>query len=332
MSTKRTVLVTGAAGYWGARTAARLAAQSNLRVIGLDLNSPSAGLEGVHFIQADIRSRKLADLLEAERVDVVCHLGIQASPPQIEDAFEANVTGTTRVLDACVQSGVRQVVLKSTTAVYGARPENPAFIKEEHHLLADQVSAWLHDQIEIESFYSGYRRQSPDLSQCILRFANIVGPSADTPLTRYLSTRWVVTLLGFDPMMQIIHEEDVVNALVHAILNEASGIYNVAAEDSLPLNKLIGLAGKLPAPMFHYLVYRRGPGMRSATKRHRNLLPFDPDYIRYPWVGDLTKMRDELGFTPQHRADEALREFAKTKEDMRAETQSSPDPEVENHG
>ena len=50
-----------------------------------------------------------------------------------------------------------------------------------------------------------------------LRFANIIGPTANTPMTRFLSTPATPRLLGFDPMLQVIHEDDVIGALAHAV-------------------------------------------------------------------------------------------------------------------
>jgi UDP-glucose 4-epimerase len=111
-------------------------------------------------------------------------------------------------------------------------------------------------------------------------------------------------------MMQIIHELDVVAALVHAILHDVPGVYNVAAKDTLPLSKIRGLAGKPPVIVFHMIPYWAPalPGLASAPLSR--FVPIEPDYLRYTWVGDLTRMRQELGFEPLYTAEETLREFA----------------------
>jgi UDP-glucose 4-epimerase len=128
-------------------------------------------------------------------------------------------------------------------------------------------------------------------------------------MTRFLKEPWAPSLLGFDPMMQIVHEDDVVRALVHAVLNDLPGVYNVAAEGVMPLSKLRGLAGKPPMPVFHKFVYW-GVALPGGTSRALDrCLPIEPDYIRYPWVGDLSKMREEFGFEPSYTAEETLREF-----------------------
>jgi UDP-glucose 4-epimerase len=304
------ILVTGVAGYWGFRVAARLLDHPGRRVIGLDAEQPAREIDGLDFIQADVRNPLLAELLEVAGVSRVCHLAFAETARPSEGAFDLNVMGTAQVLRHCAQSGVRKVVLKSSTAVYGARPSNPAFLGEEHALRGSRRTGTTRDLVEIESFCDGFRHQQPDLLLTILRFASIVGPAADTPMTRFLKEPAAPSLLGFDPMMQLIHEDDVVEALVHAVFYDAPGAFNVAADDALPLNKIRGLAGKPPLAVLHPFAYRGAKWLRKAGLRMDRYLPIEPDYLRYPWVGDLARMRDDLGFAPRFTAEETLREFA----------------------
>ncbi|MGD9146158.1 MAG: hypothetical protein PVI80_11385, partial [Anaerolineae bacterium] len=83
-----------------------------------------------------------------------------------------------------------------------------------------------------------------------------------------------------------------------------------AAKDVHPLNKVRGLAGKLPISILHPLAYWRSKLLSRAGLRSEHYMPLEPDYLRYPWVGDLARMRDELGFEPRYTAEETLREFA----------------------
>lgn len=304
------VLVTGVASYWGSRVAERLMADAGYRVIGLDVAQPPAEIREIDFVQADVRNPLLVDLLKSEGVDTACHLAFVETNRPSEAAFDANVVGTAKFLGACAEAGVRKVVLKSSTAVYGARPGNSAFLTEGQSLRGSRRSGHVRDLIAIESFCRGFRRQVPQMMLTILRFASIVGPTADTPMTRFLKEPYAPTLLGFDPMMQLIHEDDVVRALVHAVHNDAPGTYNVAAREVLPLSKIRGLAGKPLLPAFAPFAYWGARLMAGTRLPLDRLTPIEPDYIRYPWVADLTKMRTELGFEPLHTAEEAVREFA----------------------
>jgi UDP-glucose 4-epimerase len=224
--------------------------------------------------------------------------------------YDLNVMGTTKLLEACAEAKVRKVVLKSSTAVYGARPSNSAFLTEDHALRGSKTWGTVRDLIDIEKFCQGYRRQVPHLQMTILRFASIVGPTVDTPLTRFLRNSRTPSLLGFDPRMQIIHEDDVVEALVHTVREDVPGVFNVAAEDVLPLNKIRGLANKPPLAVVHLLAYW-GTALRGNAGTHVNRhLPLEPDYLRYPWVAALGRMREELGFEPHYTAEETVRQLA----------------------
>ena len=310
MAEQQVILVTGAAGYWGSRVARGLLVEPEVHVIGVDrAAAEEVEIEGLDYIQADPGNPLLAELLRVEQVKTVCHLAFEETARPNETSFEYNVMGAIKLLGACAESGVQRVVLKSSTMVYGAAPNNSAFLMEDAPLRGGRRAGYNRYRCEIESFINGFRRQAPELDITVLRFANVVGPTADTPMNRYLSNRLPPTLLGFDPMMQVIHEDDVVGALVHAAHSEVSGPFNIAADPPMPLLRILALAGRLPLPLAHPLVYR-GSALLGA-RRVATYLPFETDYLRYRWVADLTRMRELLGFFPQHMANEALEALAR---------------------
>lgn len=313
MTQEKVVLVTGVADYWGARVAESLLApdqSDTIHVIGVDNEPPEQEIKGLDFIQADVRNPLLLELLQDEKVHTVCHLVFNESTRPSETNFDLNVMGTMKVLGSAAEAGVRKVVIKSSMTVYGALSQNPAFLTEEHPIHGSRASGYVRDLVEIEAFCNGFQRQVPDMMLTILRFASIVGTKCVTPFTRFLKQPLAPTLLGFDPQMQVIHENDVVAALVHAIQNDVPGVYNVAAEDNLPLSKIIALAAKVNIPVFHLFAYWGLGIAQSSGLKTGVYFPMEPDYIRFPWVGDLTRMHNGLGFTPQYTAEEALREVA----------------------
>jgi UDP-glucose 4-epimerase len=310
MPKQRVILVTGASCEWGQRVAAQLISESDAHVIGLDKVNPEKEIKGLDFIQADLRNPLIADLLSGEKVDTICHLAFRETRQSSEDAFDFNVMGTMKLLAACTRANVKKVVIKSSTAVYGACATNSSFLSETHPLKADRSVGELHDLLEIEDFCNGFRRKAPKLKLSVLRFPGILGPTADTSLARYLKLPLIPVLLGFDPRMQIIHESDVTGAIVYAALNEAPGILNVAAEGVLPLLKVIALAGKLPLPIFHPLIYWGKSVLGRVGDRVFDSIPYDLDHLRYDVVGDLTRMRSQFGYSPKYTAEEILHEFA----------------------
>jgi UDP-glucose 4-epimerase len=309
MADKTVVLVTGAAGYWGNRVAQRLLSEPDYHVIGLDLEPPDE-LGGMDFIQADIRNPLISELLASEQVEVLCHLQFRESASRSESAFDMNVMGTMKLFGACLQAGVGKIVVRSSTAVYGAHPDNSALLTEASPLRGSVKTGSSRDWLELEAFCNGFRSQHPDISLTSLRFPNIVGPTADTPMTRFLKLPNPVILLGFDPMLQFIQEDDVVEAIVHSIVNDVPGVFNVAAEGPMPLSRVLTLARKLPIPVLHPLAYLGLDLLKGSPLRPSRFAPIEWDYLRNPWVGDLAKMREEMGFMPQYMTDELLREFA----------------------
>lgn len=304
MADKRIILVTGVAGAWGSRAAARLLEDDHVHVIGIDNEVPTANVDGLDFIQADARNPLLVELLQEEGVETVLHLQFRESLTPGESSFEQNVMGTAKLLGACSEANIKHVVLKSSTMVYGALSDNPMFLREDHPLNGPKKYGYIRDWIEMEKYAENFREQNTDATLTILRFGNIVGPGVNSPMTRFLREEEAVTLLGFDPMVQIIHHEDVLSALAHAVNGRYPGTYNVAPEKGMPLWKTLGLAGKIPLPVLHPLAYW------SVSLGGPRLAPMPLDYLRYPCMGDMTKMRDELQFTPQYSPEEAARELA----------------------
>lgn len=313
MTAARVVAVTGVSGYWGSRLVARLLAQKGYQVIGLDPEQPAVDMKGLDFIQADVRNPLLAELLRVEQVEQVCHLDFQHSVRPSEAAFDRNVVGTQALLQACLEAGVRKLVLKSSTAVYGARPTNSAFLTEEHSLRGGRRYGSTRDRLEIENICRDFRRRYQEPALTVLRFASIVGPTADTPMTAFLAGSRAPTLLGFDPVMQLIHERDVIEALVHAMHHDRAGVFNVAANDLWPLNSVRGLAGKSPLPMYHRWVAHSLVLLKRNESLLSQYLPVEPEHLQYRCVADLTKMEDELGFLPRYSAEDALRQFAQRR-------------------
>lgn len=312
---ERTIVVTGVAGYWGGRVARRLLSEPGVQVIGIDVKEPAEAIHGMDFVAADLRSTLLAEFLQVAGVDTVCHLRFKEVTTNSDAAYQQNVAATKALLAACVSAGVGHVVLKSSTTVYGANPSNSAFLPESHALRGGRRYAYNRHLVEIEQACQAFVAETAEPALTILRFASIVGPTADTPMNRLLRGRFTPMLLGFDPMMQVIHEEDVVEALAYATLNQIAGVFNVAAEGALPLTRLLGLTQTAPLPVWHPLAYW---GMEKV-KEPADFLPIEPDYLRYRWVADLTKMREELGFYPQKMADEAVRTLQPQEDGQPAE-------------
>ena len=314
----RTVLITGIGGYVASLVAGALASQPNLAVIGVAPELPPQPLDGVRLQQCDMSANSLLQLLEASAVDVVVHLdGVE--PRALRDDRRGYLFRTVELLGACAQAGVRRVVLRSSTLVYGARPDAPLFIDERAPVVPPERAGAVLGYAEVERVAAEFAARHPALSVAPIRCAGIVGEGS--PLERYLRRRPAPVMLGFDPRIQVLHAQDA--ALAFALAALADGLdrpVNVAASPPLPLSRAILLAGGRPLPL--------PPGLIAAAelRRHGQLhgvsallstvtapvdrllddLPFNSAFLRYGCVADTRRAAELLGWEPQHSAEETL--------------------------
>jgi UDP-glucose 4-epimerase len=307
-----TVIVAGIGGWLAQMVAGALAGQAGVRVVGVDRAPAEPSLPGIDVRISNLRGQALLELLREVAPDVVVHLaqfGEERAAPGREAAVRGNVIATMELLGACAAAGVRRVVLRSSTLVYGARHDLPALIVEAAPLRMPARSGLTRDYVEIERFAADFGLKRPDLSIVALRCAGLAGGGVSSPLSRYLGQPAPRTLLGFDPRIQVLHPADAAVAFALAALADGvSGAFNIAAEGPLTLTKAILLAGRrplpLPGPLFG------AAGLLGGGAGLTGELPFDTDFLRYSCVADMGRAREELGWLSQHSADEALRELA----------------------
>lgn len=316
----RVVLVTGASRFLGGSIAARLAAHPSVdRVIAVDTEPPrpgafqterGPGTGAVEFVRADIRNPLIAKVIASAGVDTVVHAALSANPGRSGGRGalkEMNVIGSMQLLAACQGAGtVRRLVVKSTTAVYGSRPRDPAMFTEQMEPKA-LTGGYAKDSVEIEGYVRSFARRRPDVAVTILRFANFVGPRMDTALTRYFSLPLVPTVLGFDARVQLLHEEDALAVLELACTAPAAGTFNVAADGVLLLSQALRRAGRISVPVPAQLTPALARFVRGA-----HLVDFTPEQVQFLNFGrvvDTTSLARELGFRPRWTTQQAFDDF-----------------------
>ena len=257
------------------------------------------------FYQLRYTQRRVAELFRRHKPEVLVHLGrIRASRlVSTSYRYNQNVLGTRNLLDLCLRHGTRRVVVLSTYHVYGAHQHNHIGIKEDHPLRASQIFPELADAVELDHAATGYLWRYRKLETVVIRPCNIVGPSLNNMMSRLLRSRRVPMLLGYDPMMQFIHERDAARAIVLAVQSDRWGIYNLAGEGAVPYGSAIRLAGGSALPVPHVLAYP----LVGSLARWRLLFPKHlMDYFRYPVVISDEALREELGYSPQYNTVDTL--------------------------
>jgi UDP-glucose 4-epimerase len=307
--------VTGIQGWLGSRLLARLARGAGVRAIGLDLRRPMRMDEQARFHRVDLTEPTadgaLTRILEKERVEVLVHAAFRSDPtPDLEHDHELETIGSLHVMHACAAAKVKRLVVASSTMLYGPHPDNPNFLAESHPLRGHARAHAVRDRIEMESLLAEWAARHPDVEVTVLRTCWIFGPTLWNRVVAYFALPVVAVPLGYDPLMQLVHEEDALRAFEQATLRPHPGIYNVVGSGVLPLSTLLRLAGKralrLPSTLLYRLAYFPSQGQTG-----------DPpeafyDYLRYLWVADGRKGWEAFG-EPTYSTKEAWISFVSSR-------------------
>src|SRR5438552_4794629 len=238
------VLVTGVSNPLGAEVARRLAPQVPL-LFGCDVADPVSALEEMDFVHADTRLSVIGKLIRRLRIDTVVHLAVMVDAAHDDrSVHETDVIGTMNVLVGCAppSSPVRKLVVKSSQAIYGPGPNDPSFFSEEMINWDKLASGVARDVRELEQLVSEFALRNELCGVTVLRLGLRV--SEETSLARYLSLPVVPTFAGFDPRLQLLHEDDAAGPIVRATVGGHPGAFAVAGGGVALLSRAHGLAGR----------------------------------------------------------------------------------------
>jgi UDP-glucose 4-epimerase len=300
---ERPVLITGICGRLGRRLARKL--HRERAVVGIDRRDFEGRPKDIQHHKFDIRRKKTQDVFRNQRLAAVVHLGIMHDPRVSQAEHHSwNVAGFQRLLEFCAQYDVPKLVVLSSANVYGPRPDNPQFLSEDAPLLGGAAFSEIRDLIEVDMLAQSFFWKRPETETVILRPVHILGGVRNAP-SNYLRLKAIPTLLGFDPMVQVIHQDDVVGAITQALRPGVRGIFNVAGPAPLPLSRLIGHTGRPRLTIPHFLA----TGIIQNLWRYRvtSFPAPELDHIRYVCMVDDRRARDVLGYQPAHDIAETVR-------------------------
>jgi UDP-glucose 4-epimerase len=291
------VLITGICGRLGRLVARKL--HRHTQVIGIDRRPFEGKPKDIVHYQVDVRRKKTRDVLRAGDVDTLVHLGTMHDPRKSdEDRHSWNVSGFQNLLEYASQYGVRKVVVLSSANVYGPRPENPQFLTEEAPLLGAQRFSAIRDLMEVDMLAQNFLWKHAAIETVLLRPCHILGRVRNAP-SNYLRAEHPIMVMGFDPMVQVVHERDVLAAIELSLVKGKRGVYNIRGPGELPLSKAFQRLGKRP------MVWPEGIAQRALNGLYHSRLVNFPapelDHIRYLCMVDDEKARSELGY--QHAFD-----------------------------
>jgi UDP-glucose 4-epimerase len=307
----RRILITGLSTYWGGRLAQALEQDPEIEtVIGIDRTPPKLALERTEFVQVSDAHSLIRRIVDAAEIDTIVdtRLVVDSIVTSRSRAHENNVIGTMNVLAAAggvggAGSPVRKLVFKSSARYYGAEQDDPAFFTEDMRRPHAPRTPIERDICEAEANVRDFRHKNPDTTVTLLRFANALGPDLRTSWQTYLGLPVVPTILGFDPRVQFIHEDDMANCLEHAVKYDLDGTFNCAADGVLVLSEVVDLLGKQMAP----ILPPWGTGLAVAAARRAGL-PIQAEMLPQLRFGRALDNRryKATGFVYQHTTRETV--------------------------
>ncbi len=296
------VIVTGVCGRLG-RSVAR-ALHRKMQVIGIDRRDFVGRPRDIEHHVLDLRSKRVRDVFRRPGLRALVHLGVMHDPRSSPEEHHAyNLLAVQHLFECVEQFQLPKVVVLSSGNVYGPRPENPQFLKEDAALLAAGRFSDIRDLVELDMAAQSFFWRNPKTETVILRPSHILGTVRNAP-SNYLRLKRVPTLLGFDPMMQVVHQSDVVTAIRLAVEPSVRGIFNLAGPPPVALSQALELLGRTPVPVPHAAA--RFAVERMFRWRVTSFPAPELDFIRYVCMVDDSRARQELGYEPRYSLDQTL--------------------------
>lgn len=303
-----TYCITGVSGYIGTLLARRLASDPKNRVVGIDLNEPEK-LKEIGFYQSDIREPGIAGILKAEDVDIVIHLAFYTLPEgNAAEAESINIGGTKNMLQAVGETDVKRLVIASSAAAYGSHPDNPVPMKESHPLRPNKFFYYSYHKAVQEELTQEFSKNHPEVKVIILRPCILIGPHINNPTGDSLKQKVLIYPSGEQPPIQVIYEDDAVDAFYLAATSGTEGIFNVAADNTVVYPELAKIMNKklilLPSWLLSPL---------ATVGKWLGLSPVSSTtlkFIKNPIVIDPSKFNKEFNFQPKYDAKRAFMKFA----------------------
>ncbi len=297
------IVVTGICGRLGRLLARRL--HRTDRVVGIDRRPFIGQPKDIVHHQIDLRTKKTRDIFRAGGIRAVVHLGIMHDPRASAKAHHAwNVVAFQKLLDCMTQYAVPKLVVLSSANVYGPSPDNPQFLTEEAPLLGAQHFSAIRDLVEVDMLAQSFFWRHPGTETVVLRPCHILGGVRNAP-SNYLRLPHPMSLMGFDPMVQVIHERDVVSAIILALQPGVRGIFNLKGPGEVPMSRVFKILGRRPRPVPATLA--RPVLDRMWRYRITSFPTPELDHIRYVCMVDDTRAREILGFSPRYSLEDTVR-------------------------
>ncbi len=299
------ILVVGASGHVGRLVVQRLL-DAGHTVVGIDRQPWPEAPGALDLCVSDLLKRGAEDQFRTRRPEVVVHMAtLTHLLAGREERARVNLQGAQALLAHCAQYSVRRLIYVGHHTFYGASPDAPLYHREDEAPAGLGVSPELADIMAADLYVSGAFWRQPGLELTLLRPCYSLGPSGKGALASLLLGARVPRVLGFDPLFQFMHEEDLAEAVVTAVERAPRGIFNVAGPAPLPLSTIVERTGRVSMAVPEAL-HGKALGLLGVAVAAEGAT----SHLKYPVVVDGSAFREATGFEPTVDALTVLDGFA----------------------
>jgi UDP-glucose 4-epimerase len=311
-------LITGGNGLLGravVRALLEAGATGNGPVVSTDLSGPAEPVEGVGYEPLDVTDPDAVRLaISTHRPEVVIHLASIVNPGRdttSEMEYEVDVVGSRNVFAACLENGVRRIVVSSSGAAYGYHADSPVPLTESDPLRGNDAFPYSRHKRLVEEMLAGYRESNPELEQVVFRIGTILGREVDNQITALFERDRLLEVRGSDSPFVFVWDEDVAGAIARAAGEGPAGTYNVAGDGTVTIGQIAERLGRrtisVPASVIKAALF---VGNRLGRTPHG---PAQVDFLRYRPVLDNTRLKEVFGYVPARTSIEAFESWIEAR-------------------
>jgi UDP-glucose 4-epimerase len=307
----RHIAITGSSGYLGSGLIRYLTAKEpQSKILGFDV-VPPRDRSGHEFLQTDICNPEFASALKNFHPDVVIHTAFIVPPMHDERKMHhINVEGSRAVLEASAVAGAKQLIITSSATALGARPDNPVPMDDAWPGRAGPEFSYAAHKVELEEMAEKFAKEHSDIAVSCVRPCIVAGPNMDNYLRRLIMNMPIIVLLDrVDSTIQLVHENDVSEAIYQILVQQGRGAYNLAPPDTISLTDLSEQSGRprMTAPFWLGKLVA-GIAWKTHFPPHEYPASF-LNFLRYPWLVASNRLTNELGFQFRHSTLETYHEL-----------------------
>jgi UDP-glucose 4-epimerase len=310
-------LITGGSGYIGGRLIDELSGREETElIVDVDLRPPARRWAKTEFVKADIRDRKkMQELLERHQIDALVHLAFVFNPIRDEaKMYDIDVNGCQTVLQAASAADVNQVLVTTSVAAYGAFPDNPKPIAEDWPVRGVPDFSYARDKADADRICQLWAFQNPGAVMTIVRPTTVFGPNVDNWIVRGFQNNPFVPLLdGVEEEFQLVHEDDVVSALIALLDGKHAGAFNLAGDGLLTWRRAAEMLGMRTRTISLKNMKRFNNAMWKLHVPRTEAPAGNLEFLRHPWIMSTEKLKSTTGWQPRYDALETFKITARAR-------------------